>query len=238
MGTVDRPPLNPYGFDETSETVEAILDLADHGEFTLALDIATGSGATALAVSRIAVRVIATAHSPALVLAAAQSIDARRARNVVACLADPERLPLAASSVDLITCRSTGRELASVRRALEESVRVLRTDAVFILAHTERLDDAWLAHREPVAESALPCPTVSWCRLLEEYRLTIDAVVTTRGEAPTPEAAGEVEPRPDVASCPELRPSLPVVRQVCAVPRDRVLAAHAWRHALIRARRV
>lgn len=91
-----------------------------------ALDVATGTGHTAFALAPHVSHVTAVDLTPEM-LAEARGLQARNGLgNVSFEVADAHRLPFAADSFDLVTCRRAPHHFSDVRRALAEMRRVLR----------------------------------------------------------------------------------------------------------------
>jgi SAM-dependent methyltransferase len=98
-----------------------------------ALDIATGGGHTALALSARFDRVVAADLTPRMIATAATFIGGRGAANVTFACADAERLPFAAGAFDLVSCRIAPHHFGDVPAFVRETARVLRPGGHFLL---------------------------------------------------------------------------------------------------------
>ncbi len=91
-----------------------------------ALDVATGSGHTALALSPHVASIIAVDLTIEMLAQAERLRTLQGAANIVFGLADVHHLPFAAASFDLVTCRRAAHHFSDIRAALREIRRVLR----------------------------------------------------------------------------------------------------------------
>ena len=90
------------------------------------LDVATGGGHTAAALSGLCARVVASDLTPPMLREARRIAAERRAGNVVFAAADAEALPFRDAAFDRVTCRIAPHHFPDVRSALSEMVRVMR----------------------------------------------------------------------------------------------------------------
>ncbi|HEY8491350.1 MAG TPA: class I SAM-dependent methyltransferase [Dehalococcoidia bacterium] len=113
--------------------LERLVRICEAGPATRALDVATGGGHTALAVSPLAGRVTAVDVTPAMLEAAKEHARSRGAANVDFHLAEAEHLPFGNEAFDLVTCRIAPHHFHDVHAFLGEVARVLRPGGVFVL---------------------------------------------------------------------------------------------------------
>mgnify|MGYP001028450668 FL=1 len=108
------------------------------------LDVATGSGHTALAFAPYVRRVLALDLTPQM-LGEARALSAEAgAANVAFGLADAHRLPLASGSADLVTCRRAAHHFRDLTAFLSEAHRVLRPGSLLLVEDRSVLEDPWV----------------------------------------------------------------------------------------------
>lgn len=98
-----------------------------------ALDIATGGGHTALALSRHCERVVATDLTARMLATAMAFLETQGATNVSAAVADAEQLPFSSASFDLVACRIAPHHFDAVEQFVAEAARVLVPGGLFLL---------------------------------------------------------------------------------------------------------
>ncbi len=140
-----------------SEGLEALLRLAAPSPQDRALDVATGTGFTALAVAPRCARVLALDMTAGMVREAQKLRDAQGLHNVEFCLGDAEALPLRSASFDLVTCRHAAHHFPHLEKTVAEMARVTRADGRVVLDDTcapedevlAALMDEWERRRDP-----------------------------------------------------------------------------------------
>ncbi len=90
------------------------------------LDIATGGGHTALTFAPHVQTVVAADLAPQMLIAARQHLTAQGAENVWYTAADAEKLPFAASTFNIVTCRIAPHHFPDLYRFVLECARVLK----------------------------------------------------------------------------------------------------------------
>jgi ubiquinone/menaquinone biosynthesis C-methylase UbiE len=123
--------------DELSHLVEIAAPQPD----SLALDIATGGGHTALKFAPHVRRVIATDYAPTMLGTARTFIESKGASNVLFVPADAENLPFAANVFDLITCRIAPHHFPDIFRFVMEAVRALKPGGMLLVQDLTVPDD-------------------------------------------------------------------------------------------------
>ena len=98
-----------------------------------ALDIATGSGHTAIAISRHVKLVAATDLTREMIGEAKRLCEAQAVSNLEFCLADAHRLPFPGNSFDLVTCRRAAHHFSNITGALDEMKRLLKPGARLVI---------------------------------------------------------------------------------------------------------
>jgi len=90
------------------------------------LDVATGTGHTAIALAPQARRVVGVDLTPEMVAIAREQARRRGMGNVTFTLADAEALPFPDGAFDVVTCRIAAHHFPAVDRFCREAARVLR----------------------------------------------------------------------------------------------------------------
>jgi len=120
------PQYTVSRFHQQSPDLAALLAAAEPRPEDRALDVGTGTGHTALALSPLVGSVLALDLTDAM-LEQARALAARRGvANVTFERGDAMRLPCADASFDLVTCRVCAHHFADPGAALREAARVLR----------------------------------------------------------------------------------------------------------------
>ncbi|HSB68768.1 MAG TPA: methyltransferase domain-containing protein [Candidatus Methylomirabilis sp.] len=99
----------------------------------VALDIATGTGHTALALAPHVRAVIGIDLTPEMLAESAQLRAARGISNVSYGLADVHHLPFPAETFHLVTCRRAAHHFSHIQRAVSEMHRVLRVGGRLVI---------------------------------------------------------------------------------------------------------
>jgi ubiquinone/menaquinone biosynthesis C-methylase UbiE len=128
-----------------SRGLDEVVRLAAASPADRALDIATGTGFTALAVAPHCRRIVALDLTLGMVAHARRLAEDRKTSNLSFCLGDAESLPFAGACFDLITCRHAAHHFPHLARALQEMARVLRPAGRLIFDDTCAPESAALA---------------------------------------------------------------------------------------------
>jgi len=118
-----------------------IVELAAPKSTDVALDIATGSGNTAMALAPHVAQVIAYDMTPAMLAETARNAAARGLTNVVARQGTAELLPFRDAAFDIVTVRQAPHHFADVRAALREMARVARPGARIVIVDSTSPED-------------------------------------------------------------------------------------------------
>lgn len=110
-----------------------LVELADPQPDTVALDVATGGGHVALALSRKAAEVVASDLSQQMLNSASAFIQSQGQTNVRFVHADTEALPFNDNTFDLVTCRIAPHHFSDVAQAAKEWARVLKPGGKVVL---------------------------------------------------------------------------------------------------------
>ena len=111
-------------FHTTSELLREVLDLAQPKPTDLALDVATGTGNTALALAPFVSRVVGIDLTTEMLDQARRVTGERGVTNAEWVLGDACRLPFADESFDLYTVRAAPHHFHDFDAFLSESLRV------------------------------------------------------------------------------------------------------------------
>ncbi len=121
------------------------------------LDIATGTGFTALALSPQCRRVIGLDLTLGMVNEARRLAGDRGVSNLLLCLGDAEAVPFRDNTFDIVTCRHAGHHFPNLSRALAEMARVAKPGGRVVLEDTcspeapalAALMNEWEVRRDP-----------------------------------------------------------------------------------------
>jgi ubiquinone/menaquinone biosynthesis C-methylase UbiE len=121
-------------FHTSSERLREVLDLAHPQRTDLVLDVATGTGHTALALAPFVRHVVGVDLTPEMLDQARRLTAERSIGNTEWVIGDACRLPFADSSFDLYTVRSAPHHFHDFDAFLSEALRVLKPghDAAFV----------------------------------------------------------------------------------------------------------
>jgi ubiquinone/menaquinone biosynthesis C-methylase UbiE len=125
----------------TDETLQRMLELAAPQSHWNMLDVATGTGFTALAFAPRVAHVTGADISPGMLAQAAQHAQEQGITNAEWREAPAESLPFDDGTFDLVTVRIAPHHFTDVRAFLSEVRRVLRPGGVFVLGDTTVPDD-------------------------------------------------------------------------------------------------
>jgi ubiquinone/menaquinone biosynthesis C-methylase UbiE len=138
----------------------------------LALDIATGTGHTAFALSRCVHRVIGLDLTPEMLRIAAEEAERRGIANVTWTEGDAEHLPFPDRLFDVVTCRIAAHHFPRVEEAFAEARRVLVPGGRMILVDNyvpEEADELLNTVETLRDPSHFRVHTLSgWTRMLQE----------------------------------------------------------------------
>ncbi len=125
----------------SEETLNAMLDAAQPKLTDTVLDVATGTGFTALAFAPLVQSVVGLDVSPGMLRQAEAYAAERGITNAVFQEGAAELLPFGDNSFDLVTCRIAPHHFLNVPQFLSETARVLKPSGRFVLADTTVPDD-------------------------------------------------------------------------------------------------
>jgi len=170
-------------------TLKEMLLWADPQAGWHVLDVATGTGYTALALAPHVAHVVGADISPKMLEQAARHAQEQNIANVTWQEAPAECLPFDNGVFDLVTVRIAPHHFTDVRAFLAETRRVLRPGGVFVLGDTTVPDDEPLVadwqnavERERDTSHVANLSARTWRTLTEEAGLSVSDVQTQTGE--------------------------------------------------------
>ncbi len=110
----------------SGESLSRLLEVVRPRPDWIALDVATGGGHTALALSGRVKRVVAADLTPQMLIAARNMIAGRGVDTLSFCEADAQRLPFAPAAFDLVTCRIAPHHFPDVAQFVRECARAVK----------------------------------------------------------------------------------------------------------------
>jgi ubiquinone/menaquinone biosynthesis C-methylase UbiE len=162
--------------------LDRLVELVEGKPHERALDIATGGGHTALAISPHVDHVVASDLTPKMLAAAEEFIRGANVDNASFEIAEAERLPFDDASFDIVTCRIAPHHFADVRAFCREVSRVLKPGGRFVLMDSVAPEDdeldrfindvEWRRDKTHVRSYRLS----EWQSWIEETGLQIDVV--------------------------------------------------------------
>ena len=106
-----------------------------------ALDVGTGAGHAAFALSRCAGQIIGFDITPQMVLTACRNAHERGIAHFAASVGNAEHLPFPDESFSLVVCRYTGHHFQQPARVVQEVARVLTAGGRFLVVDNTSPDD-------------------------------------------------------------------------------------------------
>ncbi len=117
----------------TGKDLTRLIELGEWNSQHDALDVATGGGLTALAVSPHVGHVTVTDLTPRMLEKARAFLEEQGVTNASFQVADAEQLPFADNSFDRVTCRIAAHHFPNMSQAVREVARVLKPNGIFLL---------------------------------------------------------------------------------------------------------
>jgi ubiquinone/menaquinone biosynthesis C-methylase UbiE len=133
------------GVHQQSEGLTALLRMAAPRPHDRALDVATGTGFTALALAPGCRDVVGVDFTAGMVREARSLQQARGVTNLLFTLGDAEALPFRDGSFDIVACRQAAHHFPHLSRALGEMARVAKSGGRVVLDDTCAPNDPDLA---------------------------------------------------------------------------------------------
>jgi ubiquinone/menaquinone biosynthesis C-methylase UbiE len=169
-----------------SEGLAALLRLAAPTLADRALDVATGTGFTALALAPRCREVVGVDFTAGMIREAQTLREARSVTNLCFCLGDAEALPFSEGAFDIVACRHASHHFPHLPAALAEMTRVARPGGRIVLEDTCAPDDprlaalmnAWERRRDPSHVANHPPSRLA--EMLEESGVRVADAVMAR----------------------------------------------------------
>ncbi len=230
----------------SDETLQRMLELAAPQPSWDVLDVATGTGFTALAFAPRVAHVVGADVSPGMLAQAAKRAQEQGIANVAWQEAPAETLPFGDGAFDLVTVRIAPHHFTDVRAFLAEVRRVLTPSGVFVLGDTTVPDGdaetaAWQNDVEKVRDSShnANLPPETWRALAAEAGFTVTDLESLSGAiqlALTPwlETAGATGERAERVR-QMFRDAPPAARRAFQITADAEGETHfAWQRVILR----
>lgn len=173
---------------------ESLAWLKEHGRFVPSdrvLDVATGTGFTALGVAPLVASVTGLDVSTGMMGEARRRAAEAGAGNVEFQQGSAEAIPFPGASFDAVTCRLAAHHFGSVPAFLAECARVLAPGGRLLIADTTVLDDAPELDEWQIRVESLRDPSHqrsyspgAWASFLRDAGFVIDAIDSVSGFVP------------------------------------------------------
>ncbi len=230
-------------FHTSTERLREVLDLAQPQPTDLALDVATGTGNTALALAPFVRRVIGLDLTREMLAHASRLTRERSLSNAEWVLGDASRLPFADDSFELYTVRAAPHHFTDFDGFLSEALRVLKPGGAAALvdcapptAAREVLHDVEV-RRDPSHVRSL---TVSeWTERLEQAGFVVEVATSRELDWDFEDWMGNMAVAPELVAdlAGVIESSEGEARSELHPERREGKLWHAYWHCLIRARK-
>jgi ubiquinone/menaquinone biosynthesis C-methylase UbiE len=125
----------------SDDSLEAIKRLTMPHQYEWALDLGTGAGFTAFAMTQCSQRVLAVDPTLPMLQQTRRIGQERQLTNLLLSQNVAEALPIASESLDLVTCRVAAHHFSSLEQALDEVGRVLKRGGALVMADSVAPED-------------------------------------------------------------------------------------------------
>jgi ubiquinone/menaquinone biosynthesis C-methylase UbiE len=125
----------------SDESLEAIKRLVLPGQYRWALDLGTGAGFTAFAMTQCSQKVLAADPTRPMLQQTRRIGQERQLTNLLLSQNVAEALPIASGSLDLVTCRVAAHHFTDLEKALDEVGRVLKKGGALVIADSVAPED-------------------------------------------------------------------------------------------------
>ncbi len=125
----------------SDESLRVMFSMYEPNRNDVVLDVATGTGYTAMALAPMVNHVVAADISTGMLAQAQGNASARELTNITYCEAAAELMPFKDESFTLITCRIAAHHFVSTEAFLKEAYRLLGAGGRLLLADTVVPDD-------------------------------------------------------------------------------------------------
>ena len=230
-------------FHTSTERLREVLELAQPKTTDLALDVATGTGNTALALAPFVRHVVGLDLTPEMLAHARRLTAERSIANAEWVLGDASRLPFADDSFDLYTVRAAPHHFTDFDGFLSEAMRVLKpgAGAAFVdcaapPAAREVLHDVEL-RRDPSHVRSLT--VTEWTERLEQAGFVVEVATSRELDWDFEDWMGNMAVAPELAAdlASVIESAEGEARNELHPERREGKLWHAYWHCLIRARK-
>ena len=166
--------------------LDIIVSMANEVQANIAVDIGSGAGFTAFAVSPFASTVLSTDLVLPMLQHAVEGATARGLTNIAPALVSAESLPFANASISLLTCRLAAHHFSDVTVGVSEWARVIEPGGTLILVDTVTPENPGVAtwmnevelRRDPSHSRDLSGQ--EWIELLAANGFTVEETILTK----------------------------------------------------------
>ena len=166
--------------------LDIIVSMANEVQANIAVDIGSGAGFTAFAVSSFASTVLSTDLVLPMLQHAIEGAKARGLTNIAPALVSAEFLPFANNSIGLLTCRLAAHHFSDVTVGVSEWARVIEPGGTLILVDTVTPENPVVAtwmnevelQRDPSHSRDLSGQ--EWIELLAANGFTVEETILTK----------------------------------------------------------
>ena len=122
------------GVHAHSEGLDVLQTFASSRAYKVGVDIATGAGFTAFAMTQYTDHIIATDIAPEMLAQAEKLSRDRKLNNIEFAFVEAEQMPFSDKSLDMVSCRQAAHHFYDLPKALMEVSRVLKAGGDFLLS--------------------------------------------------------------------------------------------------------
>jgi ubiquinone/menaquinone biosynthesis C-methylase UbiE len=150
------------------------------------LDVATGGGHVAKALSPYVQTVFASDLTKTMLETAQKHLQDSECKNIHYVLADAEAMPFLDETFDAVTCRIAAHHFPNPQKFIDETSRVLKQNGYFVLIDNVAPEDVALSDYQNTFEkirdpSHVRCPSISeWTSLLKSAGFELKNARTTK----------------------------------------------------------
>ena len=125
----------------SDDSLDLIKSLTAGDTYGWTIDLGTGAGFTAFAMTEFSRRVLATDPTLPMLQQTRRLGQERQLGNLMICQSAAEALPIADNSLDLVTCRVAAHHFTNFAQALNEIQRLLKVGGALVMADSVAPED-------------------------------------------------------------------------------------------------